>query len=272
MKKKPYLILILAGLVFNSCGDTKINSTWRSQNITIDGNESDWGNSLIPSGDMDASIGILNDNSYLYICLTTSDPETEGKILMNGLTLWFQGSENINDKFGIHYPMGISDSNAAPPDQDIRPDRRTFNPSQIQENLLKTKTGLEIINTNGEKIRIPVSELKDIQIKMTLDKGKIVYELKMPLNQKNSKTYALNANTDGIVRLGIESGTTNRMGIIPPGGNFGMPGNGEEGPGGGPGGGPDGAGFPPPGGGMGREMFSSSPINFWINIKLATNK
>jgi hypothetical protein len=45
------------------------------------------------------------------------------------------------------------------------------------------------------------------------------------------------------------------------------PGGGYRGPGDGPGG----SEFPPPNG-MGQEMFSSQPINFRINIKLASDK
>jgi hypothetical protein len=270
MKRLNLILFVLLSLLFSSCGDTDINSVWRKQYILIDGNDSDWGNSLISLDKINASVGIANDNEYLYLCLAAGDPAVGNKILSGGLTLWFQSNDNGSEKFGIHFPLGMTDSAMPAPDEDMKPGGNPFDPSKMQQNILKRQTDLEIINTNGNRIRIPLSELKDIEIKMTLKDGKLIYEMKMPLNQKNSTTYALNANPGNSVRLGIESGTFtpgNRAGSMPSPDGFDMPpGGGEEGPGGGPGGGPDG-GFPP--GGMNRNVFSNSPIDFWVNIKLA---
>lgn len=268
MKKTSTVLFVLISLFLSGCGDTEINSVWRRQNIVIDGDNSDWGNSLISLDKIDALAGIANDNEYLYLCLTTSDPVVENKILSGGLTLWFQSSNNGSEKFGIHFPLGITDSAMPNPDEDMKPGGNPFDPSRMQQNILKRQTDLEIINTNDNKIKIPISELKDIQIKMALKDGKLIYEMKMPLNQRNSTTYALNANPGGSFRLGAESGIFipgNRAGNMPSPGGFDMPpggGGDDEGPGGGPGG-----GFPPEG--MGRNAFSNSPINFWINVKLA---
>jgi len=254
MKKISLVLVIFICLFSNGCGDIEINSQWRKQNIVIDGNDSDWGNSLVPSGKINASVGIVNDSEYLYICLSTMDPEVENKILGAGLTLWFQGSDNSNNKFGVCYPMGMRGNSMPPSDENIRPGDGVFDPSKMLETLLKSETSVELINGNNDTIKIPVSELKDIHVKVALNDGKLVYELKMPLNQKHSTTYALNAGTGSTIRVSIESGTTNRNGFMPPGGGFGMPPGGDEGPGGGFGGGSNGNGFPPPGG-MGRGMF-----------------
>jgi hypothetical protein len=274
MKKISAVIFVFICLLYNGCGDTEIDSVWRKQNITIDGNDNDWSNSLISLDKINASVGMTNDNEFLYLCLSTNDPELENKIISGGLTLWFQGNDDENNKFGVHYPLGMSDTAMPSFDENMKPGDRPGDPFKMQGSLLKNQTSLEIINTNNNKIRVPLKELKDIQIKATLNDGKLVYEMKIPLNQKNTTTYALNANAGSAIKIGIESGTNNsrnRAGSMPPDGGFDMPQGDDEGPGGGgPGGGPGGGGFPP--GGMGREMSSSQSINFSIDVKLASDK
>jgi len=285
--KKLGLIICLAGICLNGCGDTDFNSVWHTQNIIIDGSDSDWDSSLVALDKINASAGIENDNDYLYLCLSCSDPEIINKIVGSGLTLWFQSKENGSEKFGIRFPMGMNDAEMPDPgeanqrpDDDVRPGGKHFNPAGMQQVMLNRQKDVEIINSNNNKIRIPLSGLKDIQVKTAINDGKLVYEMKMPLNQKNSSTYALNTIPGSTIRIGFESGTAdigNRPGNMPAPGGFDMPPGGDEGPGGGPGGEPGGApsGGPDDGGfgqrGMGRSMFSSQSFNFWINVKLAEN-
>jgi len=275
MKKLSLIILCLAGICLNGCGDASLNSSWHKQNIIIDGDESDWGSSLTALDKINASAGIENDNDYLYLCLSSGDPEIVNKIIASGLTLWFQSKENGSEKFGIRFPMGMNDAEMPGPgeanqrpDDDVRPGGKHFNPAGMQQDMLSRQKDIEIINTNNNKIKIPLTELKDILVKASLKDGKLVYEMKMPLNQKNSSTYALNAIPGSTIRIGLESGAAgsgNRPGNAP--GGFDMPPGGDEGPGGEPGSGPDEGGFGQ--GGMGRGMFYSQPFNFWINVKLA---
>jgi hypothetical protein len=269
MKKISALLLILTCFFYNGCGDIELNSNWKTRNITIDGDDSDWNDLLTPSEKVNASIGVMNDKSYLYICLSTTDPGLETKILNGGLTLWFQGNENSADKFGIHYPVGISDTSMPPFDENMRPGEKLPDPSQMLGNQLKRQTNLEIIT--GKMLKIPVSELKDITLKMAIKNGKLVYEMKIPLNQKDGASYTLNTVAGGTIKTNFVTGAIEpgiRPGFMPPEGGFDMPPGGDEGPGGGPGGAPGGGGFPPAG--MGRDMFSSEPVNLLINIKLAS--
>ena len=41
------LSMLLIVIYFAGCGDKELSSKWRTQNITIDGNDSDWSNSLV---------------------------------------------------------------------------------------------------------------------------------------------------------------------------------------------------------------------------------
>jgi hypothetical protein len=268
LRKYSLVLFALISIIYSGCGDTDINSVWRKQNIVIDGNDNDWDSTLVSSTDIKASLGVCNDNNYLYICFSTDDPEVESKILMSGLTLWFRGNDDTGGRFGIRYPMGIKDSDMLPFDENIKPGIRPVRPRKIHGSLLKDQTELEIINTDGNRITIPVSELKDIKLKMAMDEDKLVYELRVPLNQKSSTTYALNANPGSMISLGIESGINSKNSFPPPSNGFGMPGGGGEGSIGEP---YDGSGGGPlPSGGMGREMFLSQPIDLQVNIKLAS--
>jgi hypothetical protein len=270
MKIVSFILLGLIGLSFNGCGDMEMNSIWRRQHIIIDGDDSDWSKTLVKSDKVNALLGIENDSDYLYICLSTDDPEVKNVILRQGLTLWYKTSENGSDNFGIRFPIGLTDSALAAEEGISNPRRRSASISQSEDRMLNNQTEMEIINTNGDRIKIPISELKDIQLKVVLNDGKLIYETKIPLSQKNSTTYALNANEGSTIRVGIISGPGKRTGFNPLNRNPDMPsGNGQD-PGGYYGGRQGINDFPA----MGNrsDMFMLKPVNFWINIKLASDK
>ena len=268
MKKISILLIVLKYFICNGCSVTEINSQWLKNDIVLDGNEHSWGNSLVVLDDINASIGVVNDSDNLFICLTTDDFAIESKVIRGGLTLWFQS--NNSDKIGIHFPIGIRDTAIPALDGNMKPEDKNFSPIKPEELILTGQTVAEIISSSGERAKIPISELKDIQIKMSVNNGKLVYELKIPLNKKNDTEYGLNAKPGSILKIGFESGTIdfrNMDMMPPPDGGFDMPPGGDNGPGGAPGGG----GFPPPGV-MGRETRSLQPIDFEINVKLATEE
>ncbi len=281
MRAKNYflwlsLVFAALALTLTGCGDQNINSKWRTQNLTIDGNDSDWGNSLIFYDKLNALVGVENDDKFLYLCLVTTDQQLQSKILRMGLTVWFDKTGNNEKKFGIKFPIGFSGMNRQNltgerlnPEQGQRP-----NPQEINDRILKNQTDMEFVGANNEEVRLPIAQLKGVELKLGLKDGRFVYEMRVPLSHTGGYDYAISADTGSVVSVGLETGKMNFDRSKDRG--FGRPRGGEGGFGGGMEGGDD---F---GGGMegGREGYERArnfnpsaiqPLDFWAEIKLASS-
>ena len=281
MRAKNYylwLSLVFAALAFTltGCGDQNISSKWRTQNLTIDGNDSDWGNSLTFYDKLNALVGVENDDKFLYLCLVTTDQQLQSKILRMGLTVWFDKTGNNDKKFGIKFPLGFSGMNRQNftgerfnPEQSQRP-----NPQEINDRILKNQTDMEFVGAKNEEVRLPVAQLKGVELKLGLKDGRFVYEMRVPLSHAGGYDYAISADTGSVVSVGLETGKMNFDRSENRG--FGRSRGGEGGFGGGMEGGDD---F---GGGMGggREGYERArnlnpsalqQLDFWAEIKLASS-
>ncbi len=277
MKAKNYFLwlsLVFAALALSltGCGDQNISSKWRTQNLTIDGSDSDWGNSLTFYDKLNALVGVENDDKFLYLCLVTTDQQLQNKILRMGLTVWFDKTGNNEKKFGIKFPIGFSGMNRQNytgerynPQQGERP-----NPQEINDRILKDQTDMEFVGAKNEEIRLPIAQLKGVALKLGLKDGRLVYEMRIPLTHAGGFDYAISADTGSVISVGLETGkmsfdkSRNR--------GFGRPSGGEGGFGGGMEGGDDFGG--------GREGYERArnfnpsnfqPLDFWAEVKLASS-
>lgn len=278
------LVPLFAALIFifAGCGDTDLNSKWRTQNITIDGNDSDWGNSLMMVDKLNALVGVQNDNDNLYLCFVTSDNDLQMKILRMGLTVWLDRTGSDDKKFGIRFPIGMSGMNPA----NFQRDRMNMqtgerpNQDEMKQRIVNNQRELEMVGPDNEVTRVNLSELKGMQLKIGLKDNRMVYEMKIPLSLKNGANYAIRADTGSTISVGLETGTFEpRKNSGGEGFNGGGEGGGFQPPEGGEGGDDFGGGGMRGGGhrggfggrGGGRGNFNSSamePLSFWAKVKL----
>lgn len=287
-----YIGLIAIIISIAGCGDTSVNSKWKTNDIKIDGNDADWGNSLTYVSNLKSLVGVENDNKYIYLCLVTSDNSLESKILRMGLTVWFDRTASDDKKFGVRFPLGfhgMDRSQFRSEMQNSSEEGTRPMPAEIDKILLQNQTDAEIVGANNEANRIPLTQLKGIKLKMTMKNGRMVYEMRMPLKHEAGFNYALNADTGSTISVGLETGSfaANRSGDgirfnRPEGGEGGEGGEGPEGGFGGEGG--MRGGYGGEGGGMGGmrggyggrgggRQFNRSmiePVKFWAKVKLAS--
>jgi hypothetical protein len=219
------LFLVVIAITFGGCGDQQITSKWRTQDITIDGNDSDWGSSLVFYDDFNSLVGVQNDNDYLYLCLVTTDQLLERKIFMTGLTIWFDNTGKGDKKFGIRFPIMTKNMNrnAFQNADDLGGGRRREpddgresagdngtppDNNKIGNMILRNQTEVQVIDSKNEATRMPISELKGIELKMSVKDYRLVYEFKIPVAMKNGFSYAVGANPGNLISIGLESGYT----------------------------------------------------------------
>lgn len=280
MKKILLTFSILMLFIISGCKGDVITSKWKTSEITIDGNDSDWGNTLTYMKDSKLLFGVQNDNENLYLCLVTNDPDLENKIVRMGLTVWLDREGGDRHVFGIKYPLsfqelGRSSSNRSPEDMNRQPMDR----NQIDERLLSRQTEVEIIGKSKDDVtRIPISELKGLKLKVGIKDYRMVYEMQIPLHPANDAPYIINADTGSTVSIGLITGTIDRSKFNGEG-NFrqrhegGESADGSEQPEGGMGEG--GMRERGEGGGYRRQRGtqnsnSMEPLEFWAEVKLAS--
>lgn len=286
--KKIYLIAIISfTLLISGCNDNIINSVWKTNDIKIDGNDSDWGNSLTYVKDSNLLFGVQNDDKYLYLCLATNDQDLQTKILRLGLTIWFDTTGGDNEIFGIKYPLSFQDLDHSNfnfgKNENFTPEEQNFNHGNMNEKMLMRQTDVEILGKNkNDYTRIGLSELKGIEIKVNIKNYRFVYEMKIPLVQTKETPYAINTDTSRTIGIGLETGTIDRN-KFPQEKGFGIEGSSAENQGGeepieGGGGYFGGGNMHPRGsGGYGRQRgdgqsLMSAPLNYWTQVKLASKK
>ncbi len=198
-------ILFLFVIFLVGCGTVELDSRWKKQAITVDGNSSDWLGALYFFECEDISVGFLNDESDLYVCLIAAEPTLRTQVMMQGFTAWFDPEGGKEKTFGIRFPLGRQAIGEDDVDIRMRGRDREQDPQELQERFQESLTELEIIRPGKDKPhRIPVKEVKGIEVKINLSGGMVVYELKVPLRSGEQFPYAIGTQPGDAIGLGLE--------------------------------------------------------------------
>jgi hypothetical protein len=252
-------IFLLLTLSLGGCGDVELNSKWRDREISIDGEQADWSGALRFLEDKQASVGVLNDQDFLYLCLVSSNQGPVMQTVRSGFTVWFDAEGGKNKNFGIRFPLGMQGGPMPMMDRS-----KLKEPEMPREFLDASLKEIEIVGPGkGQLNRAPDFENQGIQVKIVETHGRFVYELKVPLVTTSDHPYAIRAQEGKPVGIGFETGEPDRPKMMerPGGGGF---------PGGSPGGGRPGGGGMPPGGGRGPRPEMPEPIKLWLKVSLAS--
>ena len=254
------------------CKDPKLKSTWRDREICVDGSSSEWqGCDQYYDEDSRTLVGVLNDENYLYLLLSTHDRERKRQIVGSGLTVWFDPKGGTAKGFGVRFPVGIPRHRRSmgpfPGDDGSDFSKRNFDDPKMELQLLgpeqyEQKTML-LENVEKYGIEIKVGEVE----------GNLIYKLKVPLTQRGKIRYAVRTGLAKSVGVGFETGKMVPEEMVGSSGKKG-------GDGGGRGGGPGKMGRRSPGG-MGGEDSQNKmsgrkrekppePFELWTRVVLAS--
>jgi hypothetical protein len=258
------VVLILSLVFFQGCKedeDIEFASIWRQQEITVDGDDSEWRDHItIAYFDKNpVGIGIKNDSTDLYLLLKTTDNPTKQTLMRTGFTVWFEADDEKKKTFGIRYPIGLNEH--------LR--TRSYDPSEWRDNEERLKrqipemlTEIEIIGP-GEHDRNRISRVNPygISVGLTDTSAALIYEVKIPLMTLDDLPYQIGAEPGSVIRVGLETGSMDHGRRAGRGHGPGHGGGG--GHGGGHGGSPERGEHP-------SGMESGEPLEVWLKLHLAT--
>ena len=246
------------------CKTEELASTWSDREVRIDGVNDEWQGATTYIEDKDVSIGLLNDDEFLYVSLS-SDSGLRMQVMRAGLTVWFDPEGGTDEWYGINFPTGAQGRMQAMRrrrgggDRDPQSRRPTIDDDPM--------IYIELVGP-GElgRRRIPIERVTGIEVKIGNDFGRFVYELKVPLPRDADHLFGIGTKAGALLGVGLETGDMPGMGRGSRGGGLGGPGGGRGGGGGGRGGGGGGRGGIGGGGPGTAESFK-----VWTTVQLATD-
>jgi hypothetical protein len=264
-----FLILPLALLMLVGCSTLELASSWKDRDITLDGKGGEWLGAKYYFEDSAISVGLVNDQQYLYVSMMTENPMIRAQVMRQGLTVWFDSQGGKNKSFGIKYPLGrqtgLEERDRIDPQAMMDETTR----EEMMQRLQESMTDLEILGPDEKVLaKKNIDDFEGIEVSMRNAAGTLVYEIKVPLVSSEEHPFA----------VGVEPGSVIGVGFLSPKMQFQRPG-GMRGGGRVPGGGmpPGGGRGMPPGGGMGGRGGVSGigrmipqDLKIWAKVQLAS--
>jgi|tagenome__1003787_1003787.scaffolds.fasta_scaffold20524160_1 hypothetical protein len=268
--------LLVAGIIVTlaATGTVHLTSQRRDADIAIDGRYDDWYGSLQPLGDAPVSVQALNDDTYLYLRLTASDPSTRMEIVRRGFTVWFDPAGGTKKKLGIRYPVVEEGAGGGGEGHERggrgRPSGEHPAGDIEQRDDILVPDRVDVLGPGKDDARsLTRDHLPGVAVALHLQQGVLQYELRVPLARTTAQPYALETQGGKTIGVGFETGKMPSH-SSPEGGRGG-------GFGGGGGSGGRGGGMGHGGGGMGRGGGGGEehggqppkPLKAWATIAIA---
>lgn len=221
---KSISILLLATLIFTSCGRTTKLTSQRSDNtITIDGDRLDWAGKVVNVEDNYVRMGAVNDDENLYLSLIVSNRALGGMIMNKGLVFWIGKANEEKRQNGFRYPIGMEELGGMDPSGMAKLDA---DGRRLQLEL--ALKDVELLAEPGLGRRYDRKGLAGISVESDAETGVFFIEMKVPLRSKNGELFEVGADPgDEIVifaevpDLGIGPSSTLRQGDGARGGSSG---------------------------------------------------
>ncbi|MCI1187059.1 hypothetical protein MON38_06480 [Hymenobacter sp. DH14] len=249
---------------------------------TIDGQASDWADSLRYDPASKLQYQVLNDGRMIYVRLKATDAATQGRIVRLGLTVWLDTTGRNQHQFGVRYPLGGRSQPELGPPQPDNPDasaadRQATRRARIALALAGLRE-MELLNYKGSKEPTLTDAQSQLGVKAALAadaQEDLVYELAVPLRLLYKRLPALNPGKVAVVGVTIVGNTPGNSSVASPDGsvvgnqnNVGMRG-GYGGYGGGYGGGMRGGGMRGGRGGYGGG-YGGESLSLKTSVQLST--
>jgi hypothetical protein len=200
------LLMFLVGMIAaftSSCREYEMKSQWCDRNITVDGNTSDWVGLLGYVEDKNISVGILNDEKFLYICLISEDRSRRMQVMAQGMILWFDPDGGKNKTFGIRFPIGRPQID--PGERQAMMRAGEIDRDKMCENTQRILSELEILGPGKEDVqRISLADMEGIAVGFDRKSDMLTYELKVPLAVSEELKHAVKTRPGKTIGIGIE--------------------------------------------------------------------
>ena len=256
--------LVSCAVGLAACKQVELASSWTAEGVEVDGVNDEWIGAITYLEKQDVTVGLLNDEEFLYVSLVTSGPAGR-QAMATGLTVWFDPDGGTDEWYGIRFPVPPEPSQRSRGGRGGRGgDGRAGGRGGGRPgggggaSPLERLREVELVGP-GELIRrrLPLPVGGGLEVAIRNNGPTFVYELKV----------ALARNDDYRMGLGVEPGSEIGVGFVT--GNIGRQGRGGRGGFGGGRGGDGGRGGGRGGPGGGDRPDRPDPLKLWAKVQLS---
>ena len=277
--------LLFGVVVFSSLlGGCSRTPTLRSHRtgtpITVDGSDTDWGAGRYVLEDTPLTLGLANDDDYLYVSLATADRAIQMQVVTRGVELWLDPEGGKESYFGVRLPQADADalragrSKAADNGGGSRGARGSASPERMAELFAAFVDQREVYvldSPKDEGWKTTAGSGDPLQLRVQYGQNRLVLEARIPLEYVGHPSYRIQASEGTYLGLGVNVPEPERpsrgssMGRSGSGGRGGMGGKGGGMRGGGMRGGRGGGGTR----GSGTGERAPESLEQWVRVSLA---
>ena len=196
------IALALAGVLVSGCGSTtELSSSWNDNKVVIDGNAGEWTSGLTNLKDTKVFVGVQNDQDYVYVCLTSTDPQFRRQLMGAGLSVWFESEDG--KRMGVLYPIGMM----RPEGQPASGEEQEGDPGDREHMFQQALQDLEVLGPGKDDRNLfSTVQVPGIVVKVGGSQTAVAYELRFPLKKSSEHPYALGALPGSTVKIDIQTG------------------------------------------------------------------
>jgi len=168
----------------------KIKSVFVATPPTIDGQATEWTDSLQYDAGSKMQYLVLNDGRTMYLRVKINDAPTQAKFAYLGTVVWLDSTGRNQQQLGIRFPLPVDLESL--PKGESRPagamgpsaaERLADHQTRLRQVLLNAKE-MELLNFRGSKepVLADAQSLLGVKAAINLDaQGNLIYELAVPL-------------------------------------------------------------------------------------------
>jgi hypothetical protein len=168
----------------------KIKSVYVATPPTIDGQATEWTDSLQYDANSKMQYLVLNDGRTMYLRVKINDTPTQAKFAYLGTVVWLDSTGRNQQQLGIRFPLPIDLESL--PKGEQRPagamgpsaaERLADHQTRLRQVLLNAKE-MELLNFRGSKepVLADAQSLLGVKAAINLDaQGNLIYELAVPM-------------------------------------------------------------------------------------------
>ena len=213
--KRYFAALLTFSLLFSTvimltgCEIPELKSRWRDREIIIDGKESEWGNFIQYYHEKSKTvICMFNDETYLYIKVSTPNRMMQQQLTIQGFTIWFDPECSQTKAFGIHFPIGLQNYRKNTIHIDTR-NRSRQDQAKLNKIIEDAQSDVEILGPGLDEaftMSTADAEKNGISVKIGRPTEVLIYEMKVPLAKSGQHYYAIGTRIAEKIGIGFETG------------------------------------------------------------------
>ena len=199
MKTSSLLAVFTIILLLSSCQSTKLiyDNNWPKEIISIDGDLSEWQQPLQQSNSqVNIRYRTANDSQFLYLAVHIPDEYLKALVLNQGCKIWIDSSGKRKEKFGIGYPIPVTESAVNELSMEAKGDNELF-----KKLFAESLSDFDMIGLADEPLRASNLTSREIKVATGFDQlNGLVLELRVPIKSIfDRKPFFIE-----IISLGIE--------------------------------------------------------------------